>query len=259
VKSYSDSSTIFAEENSMARLLKEKTPSYKCDECNKTFSTKSYLKDHKYVHQEEFRFNCGVCGGKFKQSSIYRDHMRSCGRDLKCDKCGKTFSKATYLKDHKYVHQEEFRFNCGVCGAKFKQRSVFRYHRRSCGREFKCDKCGKTFSKASGLRAHAKRKNCEFKIPEISPITRNELPPKESNRKRKRKNLKIQARKVINQVMHYHLNKKNKDGSFTPRWLPVFEVEDFEDVLEFEKFMAKVEIGSEEDIFKPEADFFSVR
>ena len=102
----------------------------------------------------------------------------------------------------------------------------------------------------------------EFKIPDVPEInnrkTQNELPksPKENSRNRKRRNLKIKARQVINRVMHYHFNEKNADGSITERWLPIFEVEDFDDVLEFEKFMAKVEIGSEEDIYKPENDYF---
>jgi len=102
----------------------------------------------------------------------------------------------------------------------------------------------------------------EFKVPEI-PENNNQSvqkalvkSPKENSRKRKRRNLKIKARQVINRVMHYHFNEKNADGSITERWLPVFEVEDFEDVLEFEKFMAKVEFGSEEDIYKPENDYF---
>ena len=51
--------------------------------------------------------------------------------------------------------------------------------------------------------------------------------------------------------MHYHFHEKNSDGSVTERWLPVFEIDDFNDVVEFEKFIAKVEIGSEEDNFNP--------
>ena len=98
----------------------------------------------------------------------------------------------------------------------------------------------------------------EFKIPDIPKISKKDLPnsPKENIKKRKRKNLKIKARQVINRVMHYHFNEKNRDGKITERWLPVFEVENFDDVLEFEKFMAKVEIGSEEDIFQPDAEYF---
>ena len=69
----------------------------------------------------------------------------------------------------------------------------------------------------------------EFKIPDVPQISKKDLPssPKENSRKRKRKNLKIKARQVINRVMHYHFNEKNGDGSVTERWLPVFEVEDF--------------------------------
>ena len=69
---------------------------------------------------------------------------------------------------------------------------------------------------------------------------------------RKRKHLKIKARRIINRVMHYHVNEENEDGSVTPRWLPIFEVKDFNDVIEFEKFMDKVEKGSEDDRFVPQ-------
>ena len=132
---------------------------------------------------------------------------------------------------------------------------------------FNCNLCGKKFRQKNYLNGHIKAKRCqsgtnraishEFKIPDIPEISKKTIPKsKEISRKRKRKNLKIQARQVINRVLHYHFNEKNTDGSVTERWLPVFEVEDFEDVLEFEKFMAKVEIGSEEDIFKPQPEFF---
>ena len=56
--------------------------------------------------------------------------------------------------------------------------------------------------------------------------------------------------------MDYHFNEKNKDGSITERWLPIYEIEYFNDVLEFEKLIAKIEIGSEEDLFIPKENFF---
>ena len=105
----------------------------------------------------------------------------------------------------------------------------------------------------------------EFKIPEIpkinTPKRLKELPklPKEKKRKRKSKDLppgKIKARQVINSVMHYHICDTYTDGTVVERWLPVFDVEDFEDVIRFEKFMAKVEFGSEEDIYNPQDDPF---
>ena len=56
--------------------------------------------------------------------------------------------------------------------------------------------------------------------------------------------------------MHYHFNEKNKDGTITERWMPVFDVEDFRDVVEFEKYIAKVEVGCEEDNFIPKEEHF---
>ncbi|CBY42500.1 unnamed protein product, partial [Oikopleura dioica] len=261
-----------------------------CDECDKTFASKSYLADHKYVHQEEFHFNCDNCGAKFKQATIFRQHLKKCEGEIKCDKCGRKFNCLSklkqhlhdkkvdcvmqkkfkgYLNDHKYVHKEEFRFSCEKCEAKFKQKVVFRDHVRKC-------KASPLFNKKTEdeediiseeecieiveqtMDSDFSDSGVEFKIPDIPKISKKDLPnsPKENNRKRKRKNLKIKARQVINRVIHYHFKKKNRDGSVTERWMPVFEVENFDDVLEFEKFMAKVEIGSEEDIFQPDADYF---
>ena len=73
---------------------------------------------------------------------------------------------------------------------------------------------------------------------------------------RRKKNPNIKARQMINKVIHYQFHEKNQDGSVTERWLPVFEIEDFNDVVEFEKFIAKIEIGSEEDLFIPKEEFF---
>ena len=60
--------------------------------------------------------------------------------------------------------------------------------------------------------------------------------------------------------MHYHFSEKREHGlcSESERWLPVFEVEDFGDVVEFEKFMAKLEIGCEEDNFVPQEEHFLI-
>ncbi|CAG5094837.1 Oidioi.mRNA.OKI2018_I69.XSR.g13904.t1.cds [Oikopleura dioica] len=74
-------------------------------------------------------------------------------------------------------------------------------------------------------------------------------PPVKKLRKRKKKNLAIKARRLINRVTHYHVMKDGEE-----RWIPIFEVENYNDVIEFEKYVAKIAIGSEEDLFVPEAD-----
>ena len=50
-------------------------------------------------------------------------------------------------------------------------------------------------------------------------------------------------------MTHYHVLKDGEE-----RWIPIFEVENYSDVIEFEKYVAKIAIGSEEDLFVPEAD-----
>ncbi|CBY43571.1 unnamed protein product, partial [Oikopleura dioica] len=234
------------------------------------------------------KFKCEKCGAVFANKYNFIRHINRafpCDyvKKFQCDECEKSFSSERYLKDHKYVHKDEFRFSCEKCGAKFKQNYILHDHKRRCNAtlifkekdtEIDADDQEEDnqdfFSEEESIEivevemdSDFVDSGVEFKIPDI-PEKKNikaqkELPksPKE-NQKRKRKNLKIKARQIINCVMHYHFNDKNADGSITERWLPIFEVEDFDDVLEFEKFMAKVEIGSEEDIYKPENDSFFV-
>ena len=66
-------------------------------------------------------------------------------------------------------------------------------------------------------------------------------PPAKKQLRRKKKNLAIKARRLINCVTHYHVIQGGQD-----RWIPIFDVENFDDVVEFEKYISKVEIDSEE-------------
>ena len=66
-------------------------------------------------------------------------------------------------------------------------------------------------------------------------------PPAKKQQRRKKKNLTIKARRLINCVTHYHVTQEGVD-----RWIPIFDVENFNDVVEFEKYVAKVDIDSEE-------------
>ena len=66
-------------------------------------------------------------------------------------------------------------------------------------------------------------------------------PPAKKQQRRKKKNLAIKARRLINCVTHYHVMQGGEE-----RWIPIFEVENFDDVVEFEKYIGKVDIDSEE-------------
>ena len=96
---------------------------YKCDQCEKTFTQKSGLKNHKNkVHEKVKKFKCSKCGKAFGKSSILKVHLKNVHQDLKkseqieakisknirndedskinCDMCNKTFTQKSSLKDH---------------------------------------------------------------------------------------------------------------------------------------------------------------
>ena len=49
---------------------------YKCEVCNKGFSTKQRLTDHGYTHTGEKPYTCQFCGKGFANSSGCRLHVR---------------------------------------------------------------------------------------------------------------------------------------------------------------------------------------
>lgn len=42
----------------------------------------------------------------------------------------------------------------------------------------------------------------------------------------------------MNEIVHYRIDEKDTDGNVKENWFPIYEVEDFNDVVEFEKLMS---------------------
>jgi KRAB domain-containing zinc finger protein len=53
-----------------------KEKSYKCDQCEKAFSSSWYLKVHKHIHTREKPYTCKICGKAFVQSAKLRMHKK---------------------------------------------------------------------------------------------------------------------------------------------------------------------------------------
>ncbi|BES97827.1 Zinc finger, C2H2 type [Nesidiocoris tenuis] len=78
--------------------------SHACAECGKTFATSSGLKQHTHIHSSVKPFQCEVCFKAYTQFSNLCRHKRmhaDCRMQIKCAKCGQTFSTGTSLAKHK--------------------------------------------------------------------------------------------------------------------------------------------------------------
>ncbi|XP_054007090.1 histone-lysine N-methyltransferase PRDM16-like [Hylaeus anthracinus] len=78
--------------------------SHACTECGKTFATSSGLKQHTHIHSSVKPFQCEVCFKSYTQFSNLCRHKRmhaDCRMQIKCGKCGQTFSTVTSLSKHK--------------------------------------------------------------------------------------------------------------------------------------------------------------
>lgn len=78
--------------------------SHACPECGKTFATSSGLKQHTHIHSSVKPFQCEVCFKAYTQFSNLCRHKRmhaDCRMQIKCNKCGQSFSTVTSLSKHK--------------------------------------------------------------------------------------------------------------------------------------------------------------
>ncbi|XP_061009868.1 zinc finger protein 597 [Dama dama] len=106
--------------------------SYKCPECDQSFSHSSCLVLHQKTH-----------AGKKK---------------CKCDDCRKIFNHRSNLRAHKIIHTGEKPYKCAQCGGSFRRPSHLSQHRKAHPKEkiHRCGICGRGFTRLRGLSQHQK-------------------------------------------------------------------------------------------------------
>ena len=127
-----------------------------CELCQKTFASKSTLKNHSnHVHQLLKPHRCDYCEKSFHTPSHLKKHIASthkvnCPQPEKCEMCEKFFKDKAGLKEHvKNIHNNEQRYHCNICDEKFKYEVTFKKHFAShtdsdSSKEFKCEVCSKS-------------------------------------------------------------------------------------------------------------------
>ncbi|XP_014359581.2 zinc finger protein 28-like isoform X1 [Papilio machaon] len=140
---------------------------FKCDHCDKIFSTLVKKKFHeKYTHNKAIRYitNCPHCELSFtsyyqRNRHIFNEHNTS---NYKCNVCDKTFILKSKLTTHiKKNHLMERDHICTVCGKGFFMKRLLNEHMITHNGEriFKCAMCNKAYARKRTLREHMRIHN----------------------------------------------------------------------------------------------------
>jgi len=184
----------------------ENRKSFNCSYCEKSFQSKSSLRDHLTSHTGERNFPCPFCPAKLKTKNNLQTHIASCHADkdtsiakdynctfcpksfrfkaqlnqhvrshtnekpYKCQICGKGFSAKCNLKAHHEVHKEEKSFKCDECGHRVTSKVLLKLHylTHTGERPFVCNICGEAYKRPHNLRRH--KKSCNGQKPTSNAI-----------------------------------------------------------------------------------------
>ncbi|XP_062300139.1 zinc finger protein 345-like isoform X2 [Scomber scombrus] len=162
-----------------------------CQDCGRTFTSSSLLKNHRYVHSSERPFKCtqckktykrpkdlhrhvlihsssGVpafactlCEKKFMSHSTLAKHKRRHNgeKQFVCTHCDKRFWTNSDLKSHMFIHTGERPYACTLCDKKFTQPYVLTVHLRMHKKErpYLCSTCGMSFCSSGALGVHSRK------------------------------------------------------------------------------------------------------
>lgn len=113
---------------------KEETKkSYKCPECDQSFSDSSYLVWHQKTHVGKKKCKCDDRRKIFNHRSNLRAHRRNHTgkKPYKCTQCGRSFRQPSHLSQHRKTHLKEKIHRYGICGRGFTQLRGLSQHQKT--------------------------------------------------------------------------------------------------------------------------------
>ncbi len=146
-------------------LPKDMRKTFKCDQCEKSFTQHCILQKHiSQVHEGQGpeTAQCPQCGLVISNKINLKKHMTSVHgeRNIKCPQCPKKFTSVWSLKVHSVIHTDPGHM-CEQCGKAFRTKESLIIHERvHTGEEpFKCQHCPYTAKATRVLRKHMKAKH----------------------------------------------------------------------------------------------------
>lgn len=134
---------------------------FRCDECPKTYKTKSELKKHTFSHTKK-QYDCKVCSKKFSTLALLTAHMvvhtidkRKATFDSTCSSMTPWTSSAVtnVQRNSNRAKTTEKAFGCNECGYKCWSSATLATHIRT-QKPFECKECLRKFIAAGNLRQH---------------------------------------------------------------------------------------------------------
>ncbi|KAK9885146.1 hypothetical protein WA026_010657 [Henosepilachna vigintioctopunctata] len=102
-----------------------------CNDCNKTFKTPTYLKQHENcLHSGEKPHKCTYCGKRFNCEKKFKQHSKNHfgEKPHKCKICPKQFNHKNDLRRHIYSHNEYQPYTCETCKKGFVRKDHLMRH-----------------------------------------------------------------------------------------------------------------------------------
>lgn len=155
------SNSVSSEDANVQEELKlQRKKNFSCKECQKTYTSVSYLIEHnRKWHKEKLTVSCKICSKQFSSWTGKTLHMRmkhKVEKPHECEFCGETFSCHKEYNAHKAHAHNAQNVVCHICGKKFKFRGALRPHLDAHFgiKRYFCEECGKGFVRVTSLYAH---------------------------------------------------------------------------------------------------------